>query len=433
MRAMRRPVVICGLCLWIFLLLPCCAATFINHYSPRNSQRPRRQRTYFIILHTTEGPKKGSLDKVYKNGETHYLVDERGVIYRIIHRRRIAFHAGRSMWNNRTELDDYSVGIELVGYHNRDISPAQYAALKYLLASLQRIYKVPDARVLTHSMVAYGAPNQWHRRAHRGRKRCGMQFASKSVRRRLGLDGEPLYDPDIRSGRLIAADPQLAAALYKGASQLRPAAHATHRLQTTSPPRASSTPSTSRSTSTSPEADNMISSTRTAWDIAGSRYCSKGTVYTLPDGKLLRGHEITNWNSIPQGTTVSFTTPHSSNSHDAGSNQLLTIGIHGDSAREIAGALHNSKTTIYFVPDGRVRQGNELNRTQLSALPKGTRVLVGYINGGYITDKRCVYDICGERWNQRSTYYRRPDKSIDTGDNIRDNAIPKGTMVFFKR
>ncbi len=37
----------------------------------------------------------------------------------------------------------------------------EYAALKELIGELQRIYHIPDERVLTHSMVAYGKPNRW--------------------------------------------------------------------------------------------------------------------------------------------------------------------------------------------------------------------------------------------------------------------------------
>ena len=138
-----------------------------NRYSPENRNRALRQLTRYIILHTTEGPARGSLAKVRRNGECHYFVGLDGQVYRVIHRNRVALHAGRSMWQGKTDLDQCSLGIEVVGYHNRDINAAQYRALKDLLADLQRIYKIPDDRVLTHSMVAYGAPNQWHARSHR--------------------------------------------------------------------------------------------------------------------------------------------------------------------------------------------------------------------------------------------------------------------------
>ena len=55
-----------------------------SYFSPRNRERPRRPHTWYIILHTTEGPKKGSLNKVRKNGECHY------VSFYFEHRRQVA-------------------------------------------------------------------------------------------------------------------------------------------------------------------------------------------------------------------------------------------------------------------------------------------------------------------------------------------------------
>jgi len=273
------------LLLLICLVNSSSALTFKNHYSPLNRERPKRRRTDYIILHTTEGPKKGSLNKVHRYGETHYFVDEAGRVYRIIDKKRVAFHAGLSMWKGRSDIDKCSIGIEVVGYHNKGIAGAQYAALRQLLADLQRIYGIPDDRVLTHSMVAYGAPNRWHRKPHRGRKRCGMLFAGAAVRAGLGLDKAPLFDPDVRAGRLTVADPYLARALYRPAKT---------RSHTASAP-------TGKDSET-----RVITSGRSAWDIAKEKYKSAATIYSFPDGTCFRGDQITDWRRIPIGTRVTL-------------------------------------------------------------------------------------------------------------------------------
>jgi len=252
-----------------------------NLYSPRSRERARRKSTEFIILHTTEGPSKGSIEKIKERGEAHYIVDVSGKVYRIIDRSRVAFHAGRSMWNGQTNLDLCSLGIEVVGWHNRDIAPAQYTALRELLDELQRIYRIPDERVLTHCMVAYGAPNRWHKRPHRGRKRCGLLFAKRSTRRRLGLDGEPAFDPDVRAGRLVEADPYLAKVLY-GSGQEQETALAHY----------------------GGEPVYVIAKGRSAWDIARDRYDDADTVYVFPDGRQRVGSDIEDWTKIPPGTKV---------------------------------------------------------------------------------------------------------------------------------
>ncbi len=184
--------------------------------SPRNAERPLRRATQYIILHTTEAPTISSLNKLSANGECHYLVDTRGKIYRIVDVRKTAYHCGLSMWNNQTKIDEVSVGIEITGYHDKPLTQAQYESVKELVRQLKSRYKLTDDRVLPHSMVAYGNPNKWQPKCHRGRKRCGMFFAQDNIRRRLGLTLRPKYDPDVRAGRLRVADAYLESVLFKG-------------------------------------------------------------------------------------------------------------------------------------------------------------------------------------------------------------------------
>jgi len=377
-----------------------------DHYSPFNSKRAMRKRTDYIILHTTEGPTKGSLNKLHRYGEANYLIGTDGHVYRIINKHRIAMHAGRSMWNGRTNLDLTSVGIEVSGYHNRDITSAQYAALRELVSQIQKIYNIPDEKVLTHSMVAYGSPNRWHKSSHRGRKRCGMLFAKHDVRKKLGLDKQPLFDPDVKAGRLVNADPYLAKILYGSArEQLK----ASTRFQGN---------------------DAMvISSKRSAWDIARDKYKSAETLYIFLDGKKLSGKEIKDWKAIQAGTRVILSDSQSANEPEG----LTIIGKDGDTATDIAGVEVRAASTIYFLKDGRVRQGSELSEKTVKELPSGTRILVGYVHGGYITSKRCAFDICGDKWNLSSTFYRFKDGSVKSGNSVNQKSLNPQTMVFFQR
>ena len=211
----RRTVQIAALLLLIAQTV--CAVTLDNSsYSARNRERLLRRQTNFIILHTTEAPTESSLNKLSANGECHYLIDPYGRIYRIIDSRRVAYHAGVSMWNGRVDIDEYSIGIEMVGSHDRNLSVQQYKSLSALLRELKLQYKIPDERVMPHSMVAYGNPNQWQKRNHRGRKRCGMLFAQSNVRAKLGLKSRQGSDPDLRAGRLVVADSYLQSVLFGG-------------------------------------------------------------------------------------------------------------------------------------------------------------------------------------------------------------------------
>jgi len=191
---------------------------FGRHYSPLDSERPIRPRTDYIILHTTEGPAQGSYEELFRYGEAHFLVDQSGRVYMIIRKEKVARHAGRSMWNGKQDLDNCSISIETVGHYNQTQPDAQYVALKRLLDSLKRAYRISDDRVLTHSMIAYGEANRWFSRAHRGRKRCGMLFADPATRTRIGLYSQPSFDPDVAAGRLAIGDAYLARMLYPGPS-----------------------------------------------------------------------------------------------------------------------------------------------------------------------------------------------------------------------
>ncbi|MBP5791172.1 MAG: N-acetylmuramoyl-L-alanine amidase [Kiritimatiellae bacterium] len=186
-----------------------------NRYrSPRNPERKIRPTTELIVLHTTEAPARSSLAKVSERGECHYCVTEEGVIYRIVDRDKEAFHAGRSMWKGKEDVDKFSIGIECVGYHDQAMGTVQLAAIRDLVDDLKKMYRLTDDKVVTQSQVAYGRPNKWQKHNHRGRKRCGMLFAMPSVRRVLGLKTRAASDPDVKAGRLVVGDDYLAKVLY---------------------------------------------------------------------------------------------------------------------------------------------------------------------------------------------------------------------------
>jgi N-acetylmuramoyl-L-alanine amidase len=443
-----------------------------NRYSPLNKERPIRPYTRYIVLHTTEGEEKGSLNKVIRYGETHYFVAKSGKVYRIIHKAKIAKHAGRSMWEGITTIDNYSIGIEVSGYHNKDITDAQYVALRELLRQLKSLYHISDEDVITHSMVAYGRPNHFHKQNHRGRKRCGMIFAKPEVRARLGLKAAPERDVDVEAGRLKVADKKLFNFLFPDKPSSTPVASSAASVQLasaqTSSQEASVTQVSLESTSVASSAANrasvvplsaagysqeesvlpvssksasaeipqescIIDGNRTAWEIARENYNHPSTVYIFPNGARITGDKIKDWAHIPANTRViaeqDDTEPFEG---------FLEIGKDGDTAKEVAGMVSTSSTTIYFFPDGFIRTGAELNSRRsfqklLSSPPKKTKVLVGYVYGGYVRSRRPPSSIAGVKWNYPSTYYRYPDGSILSGDDINDKEIPPGTLVFYQR
>ncbi len=409
-----RTAWLAGLLVWAWAG-PAAGLVIKDYISPRDRERPARPYTRYIILHTTEGNDR-ALGKLYRNGEAHYLVTRNGVVYRIVRQNKVAYHSGRSMWEGRSGIDNHALGIEVVGYHNKTITPAQTVALRDLLTQLQTRYGVPDDKVLTHSMVAYGNPNPWHKKPHRGRKRCGMLFARRDLRRQLGLTSQPSYDPDVRAKRLVVGDPYLASVLYGNVAEQ---ASALTRLTSTA------------------AGPNVITRGQSAWDVAGDDYNDPQTRYIFPDGREQSGAEIKDWTAMPIGTRVVLPdeacpedASPAAGSAGAAPAGLRTVGAGGATVQSIAGAEYNRASTIYFLPGGKVARGDELGAAALQ-VPAQTQVLAGYTHGGYITARRSAYDICQERWNAATTLYRFPDGRLVPGSRVPEGSIPQNTMVFF--
>jgi N-acetylmuramoyl-L-alanine amidase len=88
----------------------------------------------------------------------HYLIDENGATYRLVPDEMRAWHAGVSAWAGARNINDRSIGIELVnpghdhGY--RPFPAPQMSSLLDLLADLVRRHPIPSHRVVGHSDVA---------------------------------------------------------------------------------------------------------------------------------------------------------------------------------------------------------------------------------------------------------------------------------------
>ena len=115
-----------------------------------------------LVLHYTGMPTaKAALDRLRDSGakvSAHYLIDEDGTVVALVPEERRAWHAGVSWWQGRANLNDVSIGVELVnpghewGY--RAFPEAQMAALVELASGLVGRWRVPAARVVAHSDVA---------------------------------------------------------------------------------------------------------------------------------------------------------------------------------------------------------------------------------------------------------------------------------------
>ena len=97
---------------------------------------------------------KSPLSKV----SCHYLIDKKGKIIQMVPENKTAWHAGKSMWKNFINLNEKSIGIELVnkghkfGYENYSVK--QINSLIRLCKLLKRKYDLKTENFLGHSDIA---------------------------------------------------------------------------------------------------------------------------------------------------------------------------------------------------------------------------------------------------------------------------------------
>ncbi|RAZ88146.1 N-acetylmuramoyl-L-alanine amidase [Mesorhizobium hawassense] len=132
--------------------------------SPNFGPRRETLRPDMIVLHYT-GMATGESAEAWlcdpaSEVSSHYLVHEDGRIIQMVRESDRAWHAGKSSWFGRTDINSCSVGIEIVnpghslGY--QAFPRRQIGAVIDLCAGIVGRYSIPAARVLAHSDVAPG-------------------------------------------------------------------------------------------------------------------------------------------------------------------------------------------------------------------------------------------------------------------------------------
>ena len=131
--------------------------------SPNYSKKIRKIKDIkFEIIHYTgmqsEIESIERLKDPKKKVSSHYLINRKGQITKMVDERKTAWHAGKSKWKNFTNLNRYSIGIELEnkGYEfgYQKFSNIQIKSLIRLCKSLKKKYKIKDDYFLGHSDIA---------------------------------------------------------------------------------------------------------------------------------------------------------------------------------------------------------------------------------------------------------------------------------------
>jgi N-acetylmuramoyl-L-alanine amidase len=134
----------------------------IDRPSPNHGPRPEPARIDMLVLHytgmTTAAAALQRLCDPSARVSAHLLIEENGVIWRLVPESRRAFHAGASCWEGESDLNAVSLGVEIVnpghewGY--RRFPEAQMASLERLCRELIARHSIPPHRVVGHSDIA---------------------------------------------------------------------------------------------------------------------------------------------------------------------------------------------------------------------------------------------------------------------------------------
>lgn len=130
--------------------------------SPNFNERPGDGRVDTLILHYTGmRTAEEALDRLCDPAakvSAHYQIDEDGTVWRLVAEEKRAWHAGVSSWRGRSDINDVSIGIELVNpgheFGYRPFPEPQMAALEELAQGILARHAIAPRQVLGHSDVA---------------------------------------------------------------------------------------------------------------------------------------------------------------------------------------------------------------------------------------------------------------------------------------
>jgi N-acetylmuramoyl-L-alanine amidase len=135
-------------------------------YDKTYTAKGQSSRARFLVLHYTVGDRASSLKTLTEQQvSAHYMVtdDPKPVIYNLVDENNAAWHAGNSSWKNYTQLNNSSIGIEIVNPGWKDtpngrvyapFPQSQIDAIIPLVRDIVTRHHIAPENVLGHSDIA---------------------------------------------------------------------------------------------------------------------------------------------------------------------------------------------------------------------------------------------------------------------------------------
>ena len=119
-------------------------------------------RPEYLIIHFTAGSSAQSsiawLSNPQAQASAHLVIGRDGSITQMVPFNRSAWHAGKSLWDGRSGLNDFSIGIEL-----DNAGKLERAGSRWLSTVSKRAYPDDEVLIANHKQDRPGAPpSAWH-------------------------------------------------------------------------------------------------------------------------------------------------------------------------------------------------------------------------------------------------------------------------------
>jgi len=138
------------------------SVTIRSHVSPNFDERGEGVLIDMLILHYT-GMESGDVALARLCDESakvsaHYFVDEDGSVLKLVDEEKRAWHAGVANWRGHSNINQRSIGIEIVNpgheFGYRDFTDAQMSSVVSLCKDILSRHPIPARNVVGHSDVA---------------------------------------------------------------------------------------------------------------------------------------------------------------------------------------------------------------------------------------------------------------------------------------
>ena len=134
----------------------------IEKPSPNFGVRPANNPIDMLVIHytgmTSANDALSRLCDGASGVSAHFLIDEDGTLYSLVDEYEGAWHAGKSLWRGNRNINDRSIGVELVNpgheFGYRIFPDPQMDTLATLAQDLITRHPIPPRNVVGHSDIA---------------------------------------------------------------------------------------------------------------------------------------------------------------------------------------------------------------------------------------------------------------------------------------